>query len=39
LQLGRELSVPMYGTSVVANQMDVLIAKGNEAFDHTPLGL
>ena len=39
LQQGRELSVPLYGTSIVANQMDVLIAQGNEELDHSALGL
>jgi 2-hydroxy-3-oxopropionate reductase len=39
LMEGKELSVPLYGTSIVANQLDVLIAQGNEELDHSALGL
>jgi 2-hydroxy-3-oxopropionate reductase len=39
LQTGKEFSVPLYGTSMVTNQLDVLIAQGNGELDHSALGL
>ena len=39
LQTAKEFAVPLYGSSVVANQMDVLIAQGNGELDHSALGL
>lgn len=39
LQTGRELSVPLYGTSLVAGQMDALLAMGKGDLDHSALSL
>ncbi len=39
LQTGRELSVPLMGTSMVAAQMDSLIAQGKGDLDHSALAL
>jgi 2-hydroxy-3-oxopropionate reductase len=39
LQTGRELSVPLPGSSIVATQMDALIAEGNGGLDHSALAL
>lgn len=39
LQAGKELSVPLYGSAIVAAQMDALIAQGNGELDHSALGL
>lgn len=39
LQTGKDLSVPLPGTSLVATQMDALIAKGDGELDHSALAL
>ena len=39
LETGRELSVPLYGSALVASHMDALIAQGNGDLDHSALGL
>jgi len=39
LQAGRSLSVPLPGSSVVASQMDVLMAQGQGDLDHSALAL
>jgi len=39
LQTGREVSVPLPGTVVVASQMDAIIAKGDGDLDHSALAL
>jgi len=39
LETGRELSVPLYGSALVASHMDALIAQGNGELDHSSLGL
>ena len=39
LQTGRDLSVPLPGSSIVATQMDALIANGKGELDHSALGL
>jgi 2-hydroxy-3-oxopropionate reductase len=39
LQSGREHSVPLYGTSLVAAHMDALIAQGKGDLDHSALAL
>ena len=39
LEAGKELGVPLYGSSLVAAQMDALIAQGNGELDHSALGL
>ena len=39
LQSGNELGIPLHGTSLVADQFDVLIAQGNGELDHSSLGL
>ena len=38
MQTGRELSVPLPGSGLVATQMDALIARGNGELDHSALG-
>jgi 2-hydroxy-3-oxopropionate reductase len=37
LQAGKEYSVPLYGSALVAAQMDALIAQGNGDLDHSAL--
>ncbi len=39
LQAGKEYSVPLYGSAIVAAQMDALIARGNGELDHNALAL
>lgn len=39
LQTGKDLSVPLPGSALVAAQMDALIAKGNGELDHSALAL
>jgi len=39
LQAGKEYSVPLYGSSIVAANMDALIAQGNGELDHSALAL
>jgi 2-hydroxy-3-oxopropionate reductase len=39
LEAGKEYAVPLYGSSLVASQMDALIAQGNDALDHSALAL
>lgn len=39
LQTARELSVPLHGSSLVAAQMDALIAQGDQELDHSALAL
>ncbi|MEP7277433.1 MAG: 2-hydroxy-3-oxopropionate reductase [Bacteroidota bacterium] len=39
LQTGKELSVPLYASALVANQMDALLAQGKGELDHSALGL
>lgn len=39
LQIGRELSVPLHGSTIVAEQMDAIIAQGNGELDHSALAL
>lgn len=39
LQTARELSVPLPGSSLVATQMDALIAQGGQELDHSALAL
>ena len=39
LQTGKNLSVPLPGSAIVASQMDAVIAKGNGELDHSALAL
>ena len=39
LQEGKEYAVPLYGTALVAAQMDALIAQGNGELDHSALAM
>jgi len=39
LQTGRQLSVPLPGSSIVASQMDALLAAGDGELDHSSLAL
>lgn len=39
LQAGREYSVPLYGSSLVASHMDALLAQGHGELDHSALAL
>lgn len=39
LQTAKELSVPLYGSALVAAQMDALIAQGDGELDHSSLAL
>jgi 2-hydroxy-3-oxopropionate reductase len=39
LQTGRQLSVPLPATSIVASQMDALLAAGDSELDHSSLAL
>ncbi|HSU50671.1 MAG TPA: 2-hydroxy-3-oxopropionate reductase [Segetibacter sp.] len=39
LQEGKEYAVPLYGTALVAAQMDALIAQGNGDLDHSALAM
>jgi len=39
LEAGREFSVPLYGTSLVAAHMDALLAQGKGEFDHSAIAL
>jgi len=39
LQAGKEYSVPLYGSSLVAAHMDALIAQGHGELDHSALAL
>ena len=39
LQTGKDLSVPLPGSALVATQMDALIAKGDGELDHSALAL
>jgi 2-hydroxy-3-oxopropionate reductase len=39
LQTGRNLSVPLPGSAIVASQMDAVIAQGNGELDHSSLAL
>src|SRR3954447_9207797 len=39
LQAGKEYSVPLYGSALVAAHMDALIAQGNGELDHSALAL
>jgi len=39
LETGKELSVPLYGSALVASHMDALIAQGHGDLDHSSLGL
>lgn len=39
LQTGRDLSVPLHGSAIVAAQMDALLAQGNGDLDHSALAL
>lgn len=39
LQTGRELHVPLLGTTVVAEQLDALLAQGRGELDHSALAL
>jgi len=39
LQTGKELSVPLPGSALVASQMDALIARGDGELDHSALAL
>jgi 2-hydroxy-3-oxopropionate reductase len=39
LQAGREHSVPLYGSALVAAQMDALIARGEGDADHSALAI
>ena len=39
LQTGRQLSVPLPASSIVASQMDALIARGDAELDHSSLAL
>jgi 2-hydroxy-3-oxopropionate reductase len=39
LQTGRELSVPLPGSALVASQMDAILAQGNGDLDHSALAL
>lgn len=39
LQSGREFSIPLYGTALVAAHMDALMAQGNGELDHSAIAL
>lgn len=39
LQTGKELSVPLYGSALVATLMDTILAKGHAELDHSSLAL
>src|SRR5205085_1969156 len=39
LEAGKEFSVPLPGTAVVAGQMDAILAEGNGDLDHSALAL
>ncbi len=39
LQTGRELSVPLPGSALVASQMDAILARGDGELDHSALAL
>ena len=39
LQTGRDLSVPLYGTALVTEQMDAVLAQGKGELDHSALAL
>ncbi len=39
LQTGKDLSVPLHGSAIVAAQMDALLAQGNGDLDHSALAL
>jgi 2-hydroxy-3-oxopropionate reductase len=39
LQTGRNLSVPLPGSAIVASQMDAILAKGDGELDHSALAL
>jgi 2-hydroxy-3-oxopropionate reductase len=39
LQTGKQLSVPLPATSIVASQMDALLARGDAELDHSSLAL
>lgn len=39
LQTGRELSVPLYGSALVATLMDAILAKGHDELDHSSLAM
>src|SRR5688572_5944703 len=39
LQTGKELSVPLPGSAIVASQMDAILAKGDGELDHSSLAL
>jgi 2-hydroxy-3-oxopropionate reductase len=39
LQTGKQLSVPLPASSIVASQMDALIARGDAELDHSSLAL
>jgi len=39
LQAGKEYSVPLYGSSLVASHMDALLAQGHGELDHSALAL
>lgn len=39
LQSGKEFSVPLYGTALVAAHMDALMAQGNGDLDHSAIAL
>ena len=39
MQTGKEISVPLPGSAVVASQMDAIIAKGDGELDHSALAL
>jgi 2-hydroxy-3-oxopropionate reductase len=39
LQTGKQLSVPLPATSIVASQMDALLASGDAELDHSSLAL
>jgi 2-hydroxy-3-oxopropionate reductase len=39
LQSGKDFSVPLYGSSLVASHMDAMIGKGNGDLDHSAIFL
>jgi len=39
LEAGKQCSVPLYTTALVAQQMDAAIAQGNAELDHTTIML
>jgi 2-hydroxy-3-oxopropionate reductase len=39
LEAGKEFSVPLYGSALVASHMDAVLASGKGEYDHSSLAL